>query len=71
MEREENRNSGSKIMRTIFGIVMIIVYVGMGVLFLCDFFNTWEWLRWTAGGVLVAYGIWRAYRQFAGIDSQF
>ena len=28
-------------MRTVFGIFMIVIYVGMGVLFLIDFFN-WE-----------------------------
>lgn len=73
MEREEN-NGGSKIFRAIFGIFMIIVYVGMGVLLLINFFNwesgPWEWLRWTGGCVLIVYGIWRAYRQFTGIDSR-
>lgn len=73
MEREENNNNGTKIARTIFGIFMIIIYVGMGVLLLCNFFNwetgPWEWLRWTGGVILIIYGIWRAYRQFAGIDS--
>lgn len=72
MEREEN-NRGSKIFRTLFGIFMIVIYVGMGVLLLINFFNwetgPWEWLRWTGGFVLIAYGIWRAYRQFKGIDS--
>ena len=74
MEREDNQNGGSKIFRTIFGIFMIIIYVGMGVLLLCNFFNwesgAWDWLRWTGGCVLIVYGIWRAYRQFAGIDSR-
>ena len=73
MERDENKSNGSKIARTIFGIFMIIIYVGMGVLLLCNFFQ-WEtgsldWLRWTGGVLLILYGVWRAYRQFAGIDS--
>lgn len=57
----------------IFGIFMIIIYVGMGVLLLANFFKwesgEWEWLRWTGGVLLILYGVWRAYRQFAGIDS--
>ena len=37
-------------MRVIFGIIMIIVYVGMGVLLLINYFQ-WtspvlQWLRW-------------------------
>lgn len=60
-------------MRTLFGIVMIIIYVGMGVLLFINFFG-WgpgilQWLRWIGGCVFVIYGLWRAYRQFRGIDS--
>lgn len=58
--------------RTLFGIFMIAIYVGMGTLFLLDFFGwknaAWGWLRWPLAAVLIAYGIWRAYRQWAGID---
>lgn len=61
-----------QIMRNIFGIIMIIIYVAMGVLFLIGAFpqlsGSWEWLRWTGGVVLIVYGFWRAYRQFKGID---
>lgn len=65
-----------KIMRTIFGIIMIIIYVGMGVLLLINFFN-WDTssgmniARIVVGIVLIIYGIWRAYRQYAGIDSRY
>ncbi|MDE6543458.1 MAG: hypothetical protein K2J97_01190 [Muribaculaceae bacterium] len=66
-------NNTPKIARMIFGIFMIIIYVGMGILLLVNFFGwesgNWEWLRWTGGVLLILYGIWRAYRQFAGIDS--
>lgn len=64
-------NKANKIMRAIFGIIMIIVYVGMGVLLLINFFNwggDWAWTRYIVGVVLVIYGIWRAYRQVKGID---
>lgn len=67
-------NNGSKVpgmFRNIFGIIMIIVYVGMGVLCMLNYFQftgDFAWLRWVAGAVLVLYGFWRAYRQFKGID---
>lgn len=69
----ENKSSGMPgTMRTVFGIIMILIYLGMGVLFFCGFFSwltgTWAWLRWVGGGIFIAYGIWRAYRQFKGID---
>lgn len=59
-------------MRNIFGIIMILIYLGMGVLFFIGFFpwfsGSWEWFRWVGGGMFIAYGLWRAYRQFKGID---
>lgn len=60
-------------MRVIFGIAMIIIYIGMGVLLFINFFQ-WgpgilQWLRWIGGCVFVIYGLWRAFRQFRGIDS--
>ena len=61
------------IVRAIFGIVMIIIYVGMGVLLLINFFNwdgDWAWTRYVVGIVLIVYGLWRAYRQYKGIDSR-
>ena len=70
---EENDGRGVKpnqVMSTIFGIIMII-YVGMGVLLLINFFNwnsDWAWTRYIVGVVLVIYGLWRAYRQVKGID---
>ena len=71
---EENDGRGVKpnqVMSTIFGIIMIIIYVGMGVLLLINFFNwnsDWAWTRYIVGVVLVIYGLWRAYRQVKGID---
>ena len=64
-------NKANKIMRAVFGIIMIIVYVGMGVLLLINFFNwggDWAWTRYVVGCVLIVYGFWRAYRQVKGID---
>ncbi len=57
------------IMRIIFGIIMVIVYIGMGALMLLNFFN-WSnpMICYAIGGLLVVYGIYRGYRQFKGID---
>ena len=76
-QRQENGDdTGSKanrIMRSIFGIIMIVIYVGMGVLLLINYFNwggDWAWTRYVVGVVLIIYGLWRAYRQVSGIDSR-
>ncbi len=76
-QRQENGDdTGSKanrIMRSIFGIIMIVIYVGMGVLLLINYFNwggDWAWTRYVVGVVLIIYGFWRAYRQASGIDSR-
>ena len=70
--RENNGVSkANTIMRGIFGLIMIIVYVGMGVLLLINFFGwggDWAWTRYVVGIVLILYGIWRAYRQVKDID---
>lgn len=63
-------------MRLIFGAFMVIIYIGMGVLCMTNWFgypetNAWVIGRWVVGVVLVIYGLWRAYRQIAGIDSRF
>ncbi|QCD35783.1 hypothetical protein [Muribaculum gordoncarteri] len=72
MSNEGTGNNGGKTARTIFGIIMIIIYVGMGILLLINYFNWmdngWQWLRWVGGCLFIVYGLWRAYRQFKGID---
>lgn len=70
----ENRNKTPQTMRNIFGVVMILIYLGMGVLFLINFIQftgAWEILRWVGGVLFIVYGIWRGYRQFKGIDPGF
>ena len=71
-DRESNDGyKANNIMRAIFGIIMIIIYVGMGVLLLINFFNwdgDWAWTRYVVGIVLIIYGFWRAFRQVKGID---
>lgn len=78
-EERANRQVPGKAMRSIFGIFMVIVYVGMGILFMSDWFarvwgfegtGAWNVARYVIGIVLIIYGLWRAYRQFKGIDNQ-
>lgn len=69
--RGSDSNKANSIMRLIFGIIMIIIYVGMGVLLLINFFNwvpDWNVARYIVGIMLIIYGLWRAYRQVKGID---
>lgn len=65
-------NRGNKpphIMRILFGILMVFIYLGMGGLMLINFFNWSEpALYYTIGGLLVVYGIYRGYRQYKGLD---
>lgn len=72
MANQDNGRGIPSTMRTVFGVFMIIIYVGMGILLFIDFFDFsagWQWLRWVGGSLFVVYGLWRAYRQFSGIDS--
>lgn len=71
LENASNKLSGATLVKYIFGIFMIIVYVGMGVLMYINFFDWtpgWAWLRWVGGTIFVVYGVWRAYRQFVGTN---
>lgn len=62
-----SRENDGKLGRLIYGIFMVIVYIGVGILFFVDFFhidnNT---ISYTVGGLLCAYGLFRAYRLYIG-----
>lgn len=65
----------AKPVRIAFGIFMIIVYIGMGILCLINWFDypdTTGWLigRYVVGIVLIIYGLWRAYREVAGLQTR-
>lgn len=71
---DENRPMMPSALRIAFGIFMIIIYVGVGVLLLINFFDwvdvgVWRVLRWVGGVLFILYGLWRAWRQFKGVDS--
>lgn len=66
---ENNYNGMPKGGRLIFGIFMVLVYVGVGLLFIFDVFqidNTA--ISATVGGILCAYGVWRGYRLYKGMN---
>ncbi len=67
----DNRPAPGKIMRNVFGIFMILIYVGMGILLFINFFGfdqNFAWVRWVGGTLFILYGFWRGYRQAKGID---
>ncbi|MBD5203316.1 MAG: hypothetical protein HDS82_00365 [Bacteroidales bacterium] len=59
-----------KSMRLLFGIFMILVYVGVGLLFILwppfDIIN--YAVSCVVGGLLILYGIWRGYRLYVGMN---
>ncbi len=62
-----NGNNGGGMGRLIFGIFMVIVYLGVGLLFILDIFNIDNTaISATVGGILCAYGVWRGYRLYRG-----
>lgn len=65
----DNMNNLPKGGRLIFGIFMILVYVAVGLLFIFDVFNIDNVaISASVGGVLCAYGVWRGYRLWKGMN---
>ena len=63
----------TKILRFIFGVFMIVIYLGMSYLLIVNFFDwgettTWNIIRYGMATIFGLYGIYRAYRQITGID---
>lgn len=60
-------NNQPKGMRLVFGIFMVLVYVAVGVLFLCNVFDIINYGVSIAIGVLLClYGVFRGYRLYRG-----
>ena len=69
MERNDNMNNVPKGGRLIFGIFMVLIYIGIGLLFIFDVFNIFNVaVSASVGGVLCAYGLWRGYRLYKGYN---
>ena len=67
MERNENdRPQAPKSARLSFGILMIFVYLGVGLLFIFNFFDITPAISYVIGGLLCAYGVWRGVRLYKG-----
>lgn len=50
-----------------FGIFMILVYLGVGLMFVLDIFNIDNAaISITVGVLLMVYGVWRGIRLFKG-----
>ncbi|MCM1036037.1 MAG: hypothetical protein NC406_01760 [Bacteroides sp.] len=65
--RKSSLPSTRTLLGVTFGIFMVIIYVGMGVLLLINFFDwstDWAWTRYIVGIVLIVYGFFRAWRQY-------
>lgn len=63
---ENNMPTGPKGMRLWFGVLMVLIYLGVGMLFI---FNVFDIIDHTVsiivGALLMVYGIWRGYRLYA------
>lgn len=66
---DDNGNGVPKGARLIFGIFMVLVYIGVGLLFIFKvLFDFDTALSCTIGGILCAYGVWRGYRLYRGTN---
>lgn len=71
MNGTDNKNGtgAPKGARLAFGIIMIIVYLGVGLLFILNFFDTINHtVSCVVGGILILYGIFRGYRLYKGVN---
>lgn len=69
MNGSENRNhpGAPKAMRLWFGIFMVLIYIGVGLLFFFDVFSIdYNAISYTVGALLILYGIFRGYRLYKG-----
>lgn len=58
-------------MKVVFGIFMVLVYLGMAGLLAVNFFDwsltpLWNAVRWFFVVIFAAYGIYRGYRELKG-----
>lgn len=69
MNNFDNNNQTPKGARLVFGIFMVLVYLAVGLLFIFDIFNIDNTaISATVGGILCAYGVWRGYRLYKGMN---
>lgn len=67
MKDYNGRPQAPKGARFVFGIIMIFVYMGVGLLFIFNKFMIDSYaLSCVIGSLLCVYGVWRAIRLFKG-----
>lgn len=57
--------------KMLFGIFMVLVYLGVAVLMAINFFDwadtpLWNAVRWFFAAIFAAYGLYRGYREIKG-----
>lgn len=63
--KEPHALSVKQLLAIVFGIFMVIVYIGMGYLMMTNFFmwdERWTWVRYGVGIILCVYGVYRGVR---------
>ena len=66
---DNNENLTPKSLRIWFGIFMVLVYLGVGLLFISDVVSIDnKTISCTVGGILCVYGVWRGYRLYRGMN---
>lgn len=66
---DNNENYTPKSVRVWFGIFMILVYLGVGLLFILNVFSIDNiTISRVVGGILCVYGVWRGIRLFKGMN---
>lgn len=69
MNGQKNYNKAPKSARVVFGIFMVLIYLGVGLLFIFNVFSIWKpVIGYIVGGILCAYGVWRGYRLYKGYN---
>lgn len=69
MKETDNAGRAKRAMQLWFGIFMVLVYVGVGLLFIINFFEYFiasRVISYCIGGLLCVYGLWRGYRLYKG-----
>ena len=65
---DNNRPVAPKGARLAFGIIMILVYIGVGLLFIFNVFDIVSpTVSYIIGGILCVYGVFRGYRLYKGV----
>lgn len=64
----DDRPQQPKGARLVFGIFMILFYIGVGILFFMNVFSDNVAVNTTIGVLLCLYGVFRAYRLNKGMN---